>query len=386
MTADLFDPPELRLADDVLDRRRAHLLAELAPAPTPWRWRLLAPVAAVAVVVAAALLVVRPAPTRLTLVDQALAAIGSGPTVHVVLEVPNAAQLLDVKTGRARSLSAREEFWADPKLGAVYVQTLGGRVTQRFAAPRRSWNDAVAAWRPFVTGYQKQLKQGTFHVISGGRVDGRAVEWIGDGKGEQIAISKTTYRPLAVRYLKNGRVVPALAARVVLAETLARKPSLFAKATPQGLGGQTSFPGASTGIRTSIAAARAAMSPGPLIPKATIGTLHRTWIGLPDYLRPPASSYKDEVNGLTLYYGPLDAYGDPRWLGRYVAINELPSRHDADVIWGEAFFRTGVALLMTPGSTRETTATIELKGLYVAIQASDRGAAVAAVRALAEGR
>jgi hypothetical protein len=235
--------------------------------------------------------------------------------------------------------------------------------------------------RPFVVGYQKELQRGSFHVIR----SAGAVEWIGDDKGEEIAISKTTYRPLSIRYVRKGRVLAGTTARVVLAETTAPRPSLYAHVRKLGTfgGGQTSSPaGSSGGVATTIAAARAAMRPDPVVPQAAIAGLLRTWIGLPNYLRPPATSYKDEVNGLTLYYGQLDGYGYPRWAGRYVAINEIPSRRDADAIWGHAYFRDGAAVVITPGNTTETTATIELHGLSIAIQASDRAGAIAAVRAL----
>jgi hypothetical protein len=387
MTADLFDPPELRLPDDAVARRRAHLLAEIGEANRHIGWKLVLPVAAAAAaLVAAVVLVGRPATTRLTLVDQALAAVGNGPAFHVVLEVPDAAQLVDVRTGTSRSLALRESFWSDPKLGTLFVRSLDGRVAQRQVFPRGESRLATTQWRPFVAGYQQELRDGSFRVVGSGRVGGRAVEWIANDKGEQIAISKTTYRPLFIRYVRNGRVLPGTSARVVLAQTTAPQPSRFSHVKRVGAfgGGMTSTPaGTSGGIPTTIAAARAAMHPDPIVPQAAIAGLRRTWIGLPNYLLPPATSYKDEVNGLTLYYGQLDGYGYPRWAGRYVAINEIPDRHDAEAIWGHAYFRDGAAVVITPGDTTETTATIELHGLSVAIQASDRAAAIAAVRALA---
>jgi hypothetical protein len=393
MTTDLFDPPALELGDDALERRRIHLLAEIGRPPKRRR-RLLAAVLAAAAAVAIALATLlggRPATTRLTLVDQALAAIGSGPTIHVVLRMQQGVDLFDPRTGTTTPLPIREEFWADPRLGTLFVQSLGTRIAQRVVFGHSSWVDAAAAWRPFVTGYRAQLEHGTFRVVARGRVDGRSVDWIANrtpprnGRSvEQIAVSTTTYRPVALRYLVNGRVVPQMSAQVVLAETLPRRPPLFvhARSMPQFGGGQTSYPGGGTGIPTTLAAARAAMSPDPIVPPRTIGGLHRSWIGLPDYLLPPANSYKDQVNGLRLYYGRLDGYGDPSFTGRYVAINEIPRRADADAIWGQGYFRAGRAVVVTPGSKSETTATIELRGLSVAIQASDRATAIAAVRAL----
>jgi hypothetical protein len=390
MTVDVLAPPDLTLREVELLRRRAHVLAEIERTLRRPALRLALGAAAVIAAAAAVLLVAeRPGPTRLTLVDQALSALGTGPTIHVVLTMPQAAELVDMRTGRARAVAFRQEFWADPTLGTLYVRTLGGRIAQRLVFPPSAWGVGVRQWQPFITGYRTQLERGTFHVVGRGRIGGNDVEWIASktpaGRAvEQIAISTATYRPLFIRLVRNGHVLRDISARVVVAESLPRRPSLFAHAqsTPQFGGGQTSSAGGQTGIPTTLAAARAAMRPGPFVPAATIDGLRRTWLGLPDYLLPPGTSYKDQVNGLTLYYGQLDGYGYPRYDGRYIAINEVPRQRDAEAIWGEGFFRRGDAVVVTPPGTRETVATVRVRGLFVAIQASDPHAAVAAARAL----
>lgn len=63
----------------------------------------------------------------------------------------------------------------------------------------------------------------------------------------------------------------------------------------------------------------------PVVPQVTIAGLHRNWIGLPGYLLPPANSYKDEVNGISFYYGKLDGYGYPTYSGPFISINEIAS-------------------------------------------------------------
>src|SRR4029079_9291692 len=77
-------PPAVTFPAHELERRRAHLLDEVRRG----RRRRLVPLAALAAVLVAlaAALPGQLAPTRMTLVDQALAAFGRGSTIHVVLE------------------------------------------------------------------------------------------------------------------------------------------------------------------------------------------------------------------------------------------------------------------------------------------------------------
>lgn len=327
----------------------------------------------------------RLAPTRLTLVDQALAAFGQGSTIHVVIERPNAARLLDLRTGTTRTLGSRDEFWTDPKLGFAYQIELGGVLTQRGAS--QSFTAAVdEQWRPFVTGYRRQLERGAYHVVSRGRIDGTPVVWIAarpraDGSTQEIAVSTTTYKPLYLRSRVRGRVLAGSRARVVVAETTAPQPLLFvrAAAAAQGNGGWTGFAHGSTGIPTTITAARASMNPDPIVTGTRVAGLRRTWLGLPDYLLPPANSYRDQVNGLSLYYGELDGYGYPEYAGSFISINEITSAHAARLMLGPGYFRAGHAVIVPTAAM----AALRVRGLYVIITASSAAKATAAAQAFA---
>lgn len=401
MTVDPFNPPEFTLSAGAHSRRRAHLRIELerdllAPPRSQlgrgFRTRRVAAVAAaiaVAIVVLSVALPGRLETTRLSLVDQALAAFGSGPTIHVVLDRPNAAQLVDLKTGRIRAVDSRMEFWTNGKLGSSFSITLGGSVVQRQTLPRNSWAAAAAQWRPFVVGYRRQLQHGAFHIVSKGRIAGTPVAWIAarptplqDGRRflQEIAISTRTYKPLYVRDLLDGHPVPGTGTRVVVAETTTRRVPAFAHPAPLS-GGYGEVANGSVGIPTTIAAARRALHREPLVPSKRIAGLHRTWIGQPEYLLPPANSYKDEVDGLSLYYGTLDSYGYPTYSGSYISINEI-DRHAATVLIGPGYFRSAEAVINTQGVAQQATATLKAGNLYVIINASNRAQAIAAVRAL----
>ena len=408
MSSDLLRPPAPAMPAAERLRRRAHLLREIsdAPASSPSRLRpalrvsrgRLALVLVLAALVAAlaAVLPQRLGRSRMTLVDQAIAAIGSGPTIHVVLQ-GGPAELVDLRTGKARTLSTRTELWADPKLGALWIQTIDGRLARRVVAPRAQALPTSSWYRPFVAGYRDQLRSGAFRLVGAGTIDGEAVDWIA-GKPEtirdakttalvsqvmEIAISRATYKPLYIRRLVDGAVVPGSGVRVLRAETLSRRPALYVHRPPLGASGSTSSMGGGTGIPTTLRAARAAMSPDPAVPSATLAGLRRTWIGLPDYLLPPYNSYRDQVNGITLYYGRLDTTGHPSYDGPHVAITEIPSRAVAATLWGgPGLFRSDGAVVASDASTHESTATLRAHGLPVLIEATSRRLAIAAAQAL----
>jgi hypothetical protein len=239
-----------------------------------------------------------------------------------------------------------------------------------------------------VAGYRRQLERGEYHVVGRGRIDGEPVIWIAasaraDGRAQEIAISTATYKPLYLRTLVNGRVEPGSSARVVVAETTAAQPALFAPraTTPMGNGGWAGLPNSHTGIPTTTAAARASMNPDPIIVGARIAGLRRTWIGKPNYLLPGASSYRDQVDGLSLYYGELDAYGYPTYTGSFISINEITSARAARLMLGAGYFRAGKAVI-APAPFGATLATLDARGLYVIITASTAAKATAAAKAV----
>jgi hypothetical protein len=120
------------------------------------------------------------------------------------------------------------------------------------------------------------------------------------------------------------------------------------------------------------------MNPDPIVPPARIAGLRRTWVGLPDYLAPPYSSYRDQVGGVALYYGGLDGTGHPSYKGAHITINEFP-RRQALKLWGPGLFRDNAVVV----TTRHATATLKERGVYIVIEAGSRADALAAARAVA---
>jgi hypothetical protein len=331
--------------------------------------------------------------SQMTLVDQAIAAIGSGRMIHVVLDEGRTTQLVDLRTGKTTLLQSQVEVWSDPKFGTVWLSTLDGKPTQRISAPAKNAG-AISWWRPYVVGYRAQLRSGAFHLIGTGQIAGQPVEWIAskpftiiqassgvlrEGVTE-IAISRATYKPLYFRQRFNGVVAYESGVRVITAETLPPTPALFAHPTiPFGPGlGLNS--GGGTGIPTTLHDARVAMNPDPVVPPARIDGLRRTWIGLPEYLAPPYNSYRDQIGGVELYYGSLDYTGHPTYRGAYASITEFPHRNAVVTFNGLSLFRENAAILTTH---TDTIATMKTHGLYVIIQARSQAEALAAAQALA---
>jgi hypothetical protein len=408
MSIDFLDPPAPTMAEHELTRRRAHLLQEIGPAPAALPWgsrhavlgvigRKTAPAIVLAALIAA-LVAVLPgqlSQNRMTLVDQAIAAIGNGTMIHVVLDVGRTSRRVDLRTGKTTLLRSRIEVWSDPKLGTLWILTLNGKPTQTLVAPRSQRASASTWWRPYVSGYRTQLRAGAFHLVGTGRIDGEPVDWIRgkpfsllNGKTgvaqevvTEIAISRRTYKPLFFRQRINGVVDRGSGVRVITAETLAPRPALFAhKPIPFGPGLRVSS-GPGTGIPTTLRDARAAMRPDPIVPSMSIAHLRRTWVGLPDFLAPPYNSYLDQIPGVQLYYGRLDPTGHPTYKGSFISITEFPHRNSVVNFNGISLFRNGVAIV---SSHTDTIATMRSHGLYIVIEAGTQTQAIAAARALAD--
>jgi hypothetical protein len=269
----LRDSPELLAIADAISATQA------APA-THRRATRLAAVAAV-IGLAVALALVSPWSGRGSLVDRALAAIGSGAVIHVVETKDLSDQtLVDLRTGAETPVAQTRELWFDGERGLLRsVQRVGGTVTgEVLETPTGSWTEAgrvyTCAWiaahpveatkarvscnpsgqngttprhvpepRPdldpalagFVTGYREALANGTAIHDGAGVVDGRAIEWLrfavgGAGSAariERVAVDADTSVPVRVETLEDGKLVDG--ATISVAETLERASVSFAR-------------------------------------------------------------------------------------------------------------------------------------------------------------
>ena len=289
--------------------------------------------AAVAAVVglAVALALVSPWSGRGSLVDRALAAIGSGEVVHVVqtAELPDQA-VVDLRTGAESPVVSTRELWFDGERGLLRsVQRIGGTVTgEVLETPQGSWTEAgrvyTCAWiaahpveatkarvscnpsgengttprqvpepRPaldpalagFVTGYREALASGQATRDGSGTLDGRSVEWLrfalprdtGPARTERVAVDAATYLPVQVETVVGDRLVSR--ATVSVAETLDRASVSFPRPrlVPPGQEAVVNRVTGETGV--SLDEARAALG-GRLVGSASLAGLPRRAVTL----------------------------------------------------------------------------------------------------------
>ena len=346
-------------------------------------------VGASAVAAATALVLAWPFHGSPSVLAQAAAAIGDREVTHVVTEYEVGGSLVDLRTGKRTPVSGRSELWYDPKRGLLQIISFRGQPIGRFF--ERPSTVRSASWlQTFVTGYKAALRSGAFRVTGSGVVDGTPVYWIESKPSwdvwfpfggstvhkqvEEVAIAKTTYRPVFTRLEVDGRTVPGLSSRILTIETVAPKPGLFAPGQVSSHSG-AGFNGWSP--QTTLAQARAAMHRPALVPATTIAGVQRNWIGEPGYLS-GFQSYKDQIVGVELYYGKLDPanYGPP-YNPPFMSITEFPRRNPFVAEQGLGYF---------PGNDQAVlegnTATLKTHGFYVIINASDATHALAAAKAL----
>lgn len=252
----LADEPELlALADALVETQQERLETGSRLRRRPSR---LPSVVAVAGVVAAAVAVLLVAPWGGGdggFVQRALAAVGSGPVLHVVIEQPVPQGMYDavsLPSGTPIQASERREIWFDQSRGLEKtVASLNGvPLFQSLETPQGgysqdgnpynlcTWNSTHQAFNcittnqnptgpnmpgppptletalaGFVDQYQSALASGEATKTGTGEVDGRQVIWLrinADSKdyipAEEVAIDASTYAPVLVRTLNTNPV------------------------------------------------------------------------------------------------------------------------------------------------------------------------------------
>ena len=344
--------------------------------------------AAAAVAVAVLLAVAWPFRGPSSVIDQAIAAVGSGPVTHVVLEDKIGAALVDLRTGTRTLVNGRTETWYEPQRGLFQVTTFRRRPTMTVFLPASRGGAATMTYlQQFVTSYRAALKAGEFHVTGRGMVAGLPVFWISSRpqlsysdegarlvRVQQVAISRTTFKPVAMRETVNGVVQQGSSLRVLKTDTVSRLPARSARVTPMPR--SSGYLVAPTSPRTTLAEVRASMHPQPVVPASRVAGLPRTWIGEPKYFIGGPGALV-QVAGAELFYGRLDYDGAPDHRRPYVSITEFPRANPVVTFMGLSYFPAdGHAVLVGQRLTLET------RGVYIVVDASSPDNAIAAGRAL----
>jgi hypothetical protein len=372
------DEPELLAIADAIGAT-APAGAERRPARAPRR-RLVA--AAVLAAAAAAIVLVAPwQRSHGTLADLALAAVGSGPVVHVVSETPTGGGLVDLRTGTTRPVVQRDEIWYDASRGLrrdlttvgstivgdeletprggfvpggiVYDCTWiaahptaatkarvscnasgeNGKTPHVVPRPKPTLDPGLAG---FADGYRKALASGEAREAGTGTVDGRKVDWLvfptSDGGTEKVALDVVSHKPILLRYRTSTT-------RIVGIDTIPYESSNFARPkadelSDQPVGGRAQDVAAVALNGSAIAAALpGAVWAGARVAGLTLVEASTQKLTTRSFRAPTRTG-----PGLDLTYGTLDDHGHLDRSRPSVEIQEAPSW---SLLLMRAFVRSG---------------------------------------------
>lgn len=184
------------------------------------------PIGAAAAVVAAAIAVALFAPWQgsgAPVVARALAAIGNGPVVHLIVREAPA-----VQPGVRPGTSERQwELWYDRRHHLLHVverdgarvlsdviETPRGTITATRVIPPRGLPRLAPVLADFATRYRDDLAAGRVDVLGRADVAGTSVLWLRSGS-LHVAVDAQSYEPV---YLRHGTAGPL--EQIVAAETL----------------------------------------------------------------------------------------------------------------------------------------------------------------------
>jgi hypothetical protein len=405
----LAEEPELLAIADAIA-----VTAPGAPYSARRRHRFASPtlVAAAAVVAAAvALALLWPfAASSPSVLDNALAAIGSGPVAHVVVENNLGSSLLDVRTGKQTPASGRYSLWWDARYGLFAESSFLGTQEASFFVQETTRYGPQAEQDDFVLQYRNALRAHRYRFVGSGTYQGAPVYWLRgqpllSGVTDEIAISKATYKPLLFRHLHDGKPIPGSSQRILSIST--------SDTGPQGLhqhgyrfpfGQAVGYSNGHVEYQPMTLAQAQAIRPPLLIPRVVAGQ-RLTVVARSPYTS--GLSALQPLPGVLLYYGPLYNSGLPNDRqpgysgGSWMQIAEFSSenavtrglrghfRSDGraviDGLANQAHPQFGGSASPQLGSPILTahTATLTAHGRYFLINAATRAEAIAAAREIA---
>lgn len=288
------------------------------------------------------LLLVAPWQHGPSLTEQALAAIGDGPVLHLVTTQPGR-PLVDLASGQELARTERVEIWfdrdrslkktvsaLDGRLLDEQLETATGGVTSTGPIYTCAWIAAhpVEAQKArvgcaagasstasapsvdpalagFVDRYQSALASGAATQVGTGEVDGHEVVWLqfdAGGEPERVAVDTTTHLPVRLQ-LKRGDGP----FEVLTAETLAYDPSFFSRPTPLA-----TTSGGSVASETEVTPQQAAASLGGelLWPGADWSGLSLQSVVRQVRTVVRTGSGRGDVTAIRLTYRPASGTGD----------------------------------------------------------------------------
>ncbi|HSS80819.1 MAG TPA: hypothetical protein VLK24_06440 [Gaiellaceae bacterium] len=377
----LHDEPELLAIADAVAETQAR------PRPTQARWfatRAGGALAVAAVVLIAVLLWPGGGGRPHGVLGKALAALGDGPVLHLVVRQPVGAELVELNGTRTIVPQYEMESWSDHDFKHSHmILRLNGRPLGEFIVPddlkgsHATVGPIDPAYAALWTGYREALENGSAKVEREDRLYGRPVYWLrfppseASRAGSLVAIDRRTYSPLAFRYESApGRY---LEIRVLLARLEAYDPADFTR--------RTNVPNLLNGVTTSSGSA----SSGPVLPGGTGKpwlTAGPTVAGLPQTSVSPfmESSSGRSAHGFDVVYGSETG-------SQSLRISELKRPPDRSEWKGIPRGFVRVSEGESSGSDNKTTplwtGNLVVDGVYVTIETGvSRDALLTAARSL----
>jgi hypothetical protein len=370
----LRDEPELLAIADAV--------TETQPRPRVSHRRALSRSAGVVLVGAAALVAVLLWPSgggRNPILDRALAAIGKGPVLHLVVQVPSGQELVDLRTARTIVPTFGIESWSDRNLKHFHwIFRQNGRIVAELLYPQdRDTNLHIGkidpSYRALWTGFRQALDNRKAKIVGKGSVYGHPVYWLRfSSPRNEVAVDRRTYKVVAFRSIsESGRHFDQ---RVLLARTEPLSASAFRRLTsrPNPLSGVTSH---SSGVQVAPVRPSRPGKPwlraGSTIAGLKLASVHQT----------QTTTDGKTTSGFELVYGSESGFR------RSVTIDE--AKHPDDPAEWKGIPRGFVRLTAGEGSEGNTptytiwTAYLIRHGVYVSITtAVSRAAVLEAARAL----
>jgi hypothetical protein len=324
-----------------------------------------------------------------SIVDEALAAIGSGPVVHATVEYSGDDALVDLATGKSTRRVHRIEYWfdAERKLLHTRLSTDGVKITEVVEGAEMAHSD-LGSWKTdgfspqldpalagFATGYREALEDRSAREVGKTKIGLRPVTLLAFQRGTRevltVAVDEETGRPLRFwSTYAGGRRSPDF--EVVELRTLGRSPALFRR--PEPAPPRPTAGSGSKGHVIAIEDAAAAWGAMPL-------WLGRTFAGRPlesVELQPVSAELTDgtKVEGsvLRLTYGRIRVALGSDLAGAYAV--GMEDGGDPPPPPGS------IAIMRDIGGPRSWAGELRSHGLYVALGAATSVELIDAARAL----
>jgi hypothetical protein len=403
-----LDPPELSAPDEnlPLDRHPPRWESVIDAAETAYRqrWRWLVRTVSVAGLAVAAGAVALAWPfgggAHGTVLQRAAATLGDGPVLHFVIRSGWGGALINLKTGSRNYLYATEEFWYEGGRGIHEVSRFAGVAQEdaTYSVGRLSSLDKTLG--SLVTRYRQALGDGRALVLGRDVVEGQPVYWIRvDSEmlpdvrnrlhtwAHDVAVSRETFAPVAVREMRDGKLSPDGNSIVLKAESVPKDEGNFTRMPHDSSG--LAWRIARTGFLTPSEASAVLRRPALWAGHSVAGLdLARTWKDerSEGYERKSGSWAKTHT-GVTFYYGTLDDNGDPASSpNASSAATPVPFVQVSESRTLDSVFEPVVTNYSPPEGSilvfDSGKAVMQTDGLYIAFDASSEDLLLAAARTL----